>query len=78
MNIGTIDQQSLDVLSPDRAETRRAAAPKPAAPKASSESAAEPAVQAELGLGKDIAGLGEAHTLDADRVAALIADPFGD
>lgn len=72
MNIGSIDQQSLDILAPERSATRRAAAPKPVAAQP------EPAAQAELGLGKDIAGLGEAHTLDPDRVAALIADPFGE
>lgn len=73
MKIQGIDQQSLDILAPERAaEARKAAAP------VNTQNQEAAVAQPSLSLGSDLDGLQEAHSLDADRVAALITDPFGD
>lgn len=72
MNVSSIDKLALDLSTARVADARRkgaeVAAPEPAA--------AESAAQGGLGL--DLTGMEDAHSLDAARVAALIADPFGE
>lgn len=69
MQIGNIDRLSLENLAPNKLqEARPARVEVPTAQAAASEES----------FGYNFDGLGEVHSLNADRVASLIADPFGD
>ncbi len=68
MKIGIIEQQSFDI-SPSQLKEKFQVEKQVAAEN-------KEAVVAQLGMGLDFSKLGKAHTLDADRVSALIADPF--
>jgi hypothetical protein len=77
MKIDSLEQQSLNILRPDMqakaAQTQAAQAREhdtlSARGSAQGDQVAAPSI--------DFSQLGDAHTLDPDRVAALIADPFG-
>ncbi|WP_022662117.1 hypothetical protein [Paucidesulfovibrio longus] len=71
MQISNIDRLSLENLAPQKMQEARAA--RVAVPEEAQQSAAP-----SDSLGMDLEGLGEMHSLNADRVASLIADPFGD
>jgi hypothetical protein len=73
MQISNIDRLSLENLAPHKMQEARAA--RVAVP-TSDETQQSAAPSDSLGL--DLEGLGEMHSLNADRVASLIADPFGD
>ncbi|MEF2146153.1 MAG: hypothetical protein V3573_11975 [Desulfovibrionaceae bacterium] len=72
MQIGTLESLSLENLSPKKnAEAQSAVRTAPV------RAAVEPEAQAES-LGMDFSELDKVHSLDFDRVASLIADPFGE
>lgn len=73
MKIDSIQQQTLEILGGDKA--RRAEQVDRQVATANKEAAAGDRVDA---AGLDFSKMEQAHTLDPERVAALIADPFGD
>ncbi|MBU1612002.1 MAG: hypothetical protein KKC99_09175 [Proteobacteria bacterium] len=73
MKIGSFEQQALNILTPENRVARNKAETQVA--ESNREAARADPMQ---GMNIDFSKLGEAHSLDADRVAALIADPFGD
>ncbi|MDD4732970.1 MAG: hypothetical protein PHX58_13665 [Desulfovibrio sp.] len=73
MNIGSIDRLSLENLAPHKLQEARSN--KVQLPEAAQ---AAPMDTVENGIGLNLEGLDKIHSLDPDRVASLIADPFGD
>lgn len=77
MKIEGVDQQALNIMRGDRAAERTGEKRRVEAQVAEENLeavAADPLQSMKI----DFSKLGEAHSLDADRVASLIADPFGD
>ncbi len=68
MKIGIIEQQPFDIL-PSQIKAKLQVEKQVAVEN-------KEAVVAQLGMSLDFSKLGEAHKLDEDRVASLIADPF--
>lgn len=75
MNIGTIDRLSLENLAPGKIQEARTGTLH--LPGKSAEMAGPEGLDPD-GIGLNIEDLDKVHSLNADRVASLIADPFGD
>ncbi|MGE4292711.1 MAG: hypothetical protein AB7E32_10930 [Desulfovibrio sp.] len=73
MQISNIDRLSLENLAPHKIQEARAERIN-----AAQTTEAQQAAAPSEALGLDMENFGQVHSLDADRVASLIADPFGD
>lgn len=80
MQINGMDRLSLENLAPNRLQEAQSQLGAASATATSSENtrSASNADSVDTSLGMNLEGLESVHMLDADRVASLIADPFGE